>query len=111
MLVSRSSPFGSQSRTRVLLALKLLEESFARELARVLGSPLYSVQQALRGLEADGLVTGRAMGRTRLFRLNPRYFARQELDEYLGRLSTPETELRQRVATLRRRARRTGKPL
>ena len=95
----------------MLLALKLLEESFARELARVLGSSLYSVQQALRGLEADGLVTGRAMGRTRLFRLNPRYFALSELDEYLGKLATPETELRKRIATLRRRPRRTGKPL
>ena len=110
MLVSRSSPFGSQSRTRVLLVLQLLEESFARELARVLQVPLYSVQQALRGLEADGLVAGRAAGRTRLFRLNPRYFARKDLEGYLNRLVEPEVDLLRRVASLRRRPRRTGKP-
>ena len=111
MLVSRSSPFGSRSRTRVLLALRLLESSFARELSRVLEAPLNSVQQALRGLETDGLVTGRAVGRTRVFSLNPRYFARVELEKYLGRLAGAESELQARVAALRRRPRRTRKPL
>ena len=111
MLVSRSSPFGGQTRTLVLVALKLLDESFPRELARVLDVSLNGVQQALRGLEKDGLVAGRAAGRTRLYRLNPSYFARQELDDYLGRLSEPEDELSSRIAGLRKRPRRPGKPL
>ena len=111
MLVSSSSPFGSKTRTLVLLALHLMEESFARELARVLEAPLNGIQQALRGLEADGIVVGRSAGRTRLFRLNPRYFARLELERYLRRLAEPEAELRNRLASLRRRPRRTGKPL
>lgn len=111
MLVSRSSPFGGSTRTLVLLALSLMGESFSRELARVLGSSLNGVQQALRSLEADAIVVGRAAGRTRLFRLNPSYFARQELERYLSRLAEPEGELGRRIASLRKRPRRTGKPL
>ena len=111
MLVSRSSPFGGRSRTLVLLALNLLEESFPRELARVLQTRLFSVQQALRGLERDGLVAVRSAGRTRLYRVNPRYFAREELQQYLRRLAEPEKELYERISGLRRRPRRSGKPL
>jgi len=111
MLVSQSSPFGGQTRTLVLLVLTLVPESFPRELARVLGVPLNGIQQALRSLEDDGLVVGRTAGRTRLFSLDPRYFARGELTAYLERLIEAETELRQRVAQLRRRPRRTSKPL
>lgn len=111
MLVTRTSPFGGRTRTLVLLALVLLEESFARELSRLLKSPLNGIQQALRGLERDGLVAGRLAGRTRLYRLNPGYFARGELETYLRRLAEPETELKGRIAELRRRPRRAGKPL
>jgi DNA-binding transcriptional ArsR family regulator len=110
-MVTMSSPFGGQARTRVLLALRLLEESYARELARLLRLPLSGVQMALRGLERDGLVAARAAGRTRLFRLSPRYFARDELQRYLLRLTEPEDDLRRRVGELRRRPRRTGKPV
>ena len=94
----------------MLLALSLLEESFPRELARVLEVPLNGVQQALRRLEVDGLVAGRLAGRTRLYRLNPRYFAQQELNDYLKRLAMPETELTARIEGLRKRPRRAGKP-
>lgn len=110
-MVVSSSPFGSQTRTRVLLALSLLGESYARELSRVLGVPLSGVQKALSSLERDGLVGARAAGRTRLFRLEPRYFAYDALRTLLQRLSEPEVALRARVSSLRRRPRRTGKPL
>ncbi|MBI2154707.1 MAG: winged helix-turn-helix transcriptional regulator [Candidatus Rokubacteria bacterium] len=111
MVKTTSSPFGGQGRTRVLLALRLLGESYARELARVLEMPLSGVQRALRGLELDGLVAARSLGRTRIFQLNPRYFAAAALSEFLGRLAEPEADLRDRVTALRRRPRRTGKPL
>src|SRR6185369_1764348 len=110
-MVMTSSPFGGQARTRVLMALRLLEESYPRELSRLLGASLSGVQMALRGLERDGLVAGRRAGRTRLFRLSPRYFAREELQRYLLRLTEPEASLRSRVAQLRRRPRRAGKPV
>lgn len=111
MVKTTSSPFGGQGRTRALLALSLLRESYPRELARLLEMPLSGVQGALRGLELDGLVVGRSLGRTRVFQLNPRYFAAAALGEFLRRLAEPEADLRDRVAALRRRPRRTGKPL
>src|SRR3989442_14233058 len=90
MLVSRSSPFGGQTRTLVLLALSLLEESFPRELARLLEVSLNGVQQALRGLERDGLVAARLAGGTRLHRLNPAHFSGEEVQDYLQRLAQTE---------------------
>ncbi len=110
-VVRRPRPFGSATRTRVLLALALLTDSYARELARVLGMPLSGIQRALQGLEGDGMVAARAVGRTRLYRLDPRYFAHADLRRYLLRLAEPEPELHRKVAALRRRPRRTGKPL
>lgn len=111
MVKVRSSPFGGGTRTRVLLALQLMDESYARALSRLLGVGLASVQSALRGLERDGLVAAHPAGRTRMYRLDPRYFALDELRRYLARLSEPERELQTAVASMRRRPRRTGKPL
>src|SRR5215216_7264828 len=111
MLVNKSSPFGGKTRSLVLLALSLLEESFPRELSRVLEVSLNGVLQALRSLEKDGLVAGRTVGRTRVFSVNPRYFARGELVTYLKRLIEAEAPLRERISQLRRRPRRTNKPL
>ena len=110
-MVNTSSPFGGQARTRVLVGLRLLEESFPRELARILELRLSGVQMALRGLERDGLVASRLAGRTRLVRLNPRYFARDELQRYLMKLAGADEALQDRIANLRRRPRVTGKPL
>jgi hypothetical protein len=45
-----------------------------------------------------------------LYRLNPRYFARKELNDYLRRLAEPEAELMRRIEGLRKRPRRAGKP-
>lgn len=106
-----TSPFGSQTRTRLLLALSLLQQSYARELARVLEIPISVIQKALLSLERDGLVAARSAGRTRVVSLNPRYFAQRELLTFLKRLTEPEDRLKKAVAKLRRRPRRTGKRL
>jgi DNA-binding transcriptional ArsR family regulator len=111
VVVARSSPFGSQTRTRVLLALELLGDAYPRELARALGSQLSAVQRALRSLERDNLVAGRPLGRIRLYRLNPAYLALPQLRRYLRRLADGDEDLQARLSNLRRRPRRTGKPL
>jgi DNA-binding transcriptional ArsR family regulator len=111
VIKSLSSPFGSTTRTRVLVALRLLGSSFPRELARLLAVSPSLVLKALRSLERDGLVAGRTIGRSRVYTLDPRYFAKEDLQRYLVRLSQGDVELRQRVAQLRRRPRWTGKPL
>ncbi len=105
-----SSPFGGRTRTRVLVALSLLETSFPRELSRLLAAPVSGVRQALASLERDGLVVGRLVGKTRLVRIDPGYFARRELESFLARLSEADPDLRAAVSRLRRRPRATGKP-
>jgi DNA-binding IclR family transcriptional regulator len=106
-----SSPFGGRTRTRVLLALYLPAESYPRELARLLDAPASGVQKAVRSLERDGMVAARSVNRIRVFRIEPRYFAFDALQNFLARLAEPEAALRARVAALRRRPRHTGKPL
>ena len=111
MVAMFSSPFGSSARSRVLLAVRLLGSSYARELARLLDLALNSVQGSLRSLERDGLVAGRLVGRTRVVELNPRYFAATALNGYLDKLTAADRDLQSRVAAVRRRPRRTGKPM
>ncbi len=111
MVIMQTSLFGGKERTQILVALRLLSESYPRELARVLDSPISGVVKALKRLEREGLVAARSLGRTRAFRLNPRYFAYDELRSLLDRLSEPESKLRTRVESLRRRPRRAGKRL
>ncbi len=101
---SRPSPFGSHTRTRILLALRLLESSFPRELSRLLDSPVFAVRQALAGLERDGLVSFHTVGRTRVCRIDPAYFAHHELDAYLWRLATADAGLCANVVALRPQA-------
>ena len=107
----RSTPFGSESRTRVLILLHLLGSTYARELSRLLAQPVSVLQKALISLERDGLVAAQTVGRTRLFRLNPGYFARQEFAAYLSKLAETDDTLRRLAAKIRRRPRRTGKPM
>lgn len=94
-----------------MIALRILEESYPRELARLLSLRLFAVQRSLASLEKDGLVSARSRGRTRIYRLEPRYFARDELAAYLDRLAAQERELGAKVRKVRLRPRRTGKRL
>jgi DNA-binding IclR family transcriptional regulator len=110
VLTLASSPFGGRTRTRALVALRLLGSSYPRELSRILDAPVSGIRKALQGLERDGLVAGRTTGTIRAYQLNPAYFARAELAVYLARLAEADRELRDRTANLRRRPRRTGKP-
>ena len=110
-VVAQPSPFGSLTRTRVLLALRLMGSSYPRELGRLMGTALSAVQGAVRSLESDGLIAGRSAGRTRLFELNPRFFAASELRALLDKLAGADRGLQDSIAALRRRPRRTSKAL
>ena len=82
-----SSPFGSPTRTKVLMILGRDGESWGRKIAEELGVMVNAVQEAISGLELDALVVGRMVGRTKLLYLNPSYFAAKELKLYLDRLN------------------------
>jgi len=108
---SSSRLFGSARRTEVLLGIALLEETYARELARVLEAPLLSVQRIVDALDREGVVATRLIGQQRRVTLNPKYFARKELEQLLRRLALSDPRLLDVIGSMRRRPRRKGKPL
>ncbi|HEX5132540.1 MAG TPA: hypothetical protein VFX92_08640 [Candidatus Krumholzibacteria bacterium] len=108
---TQSRLFGSRRRTEVLVTIALLGETFPAELARLLGAPLYSVQNIVSALDREGVLASRISGRARIVSLDPRYFACKELKAVLLRLAEAEPELRAIASSRRSRPRRAGKPL
>jgi len=90
-MLPASSPFGTPTRTAILLQLHVHGRAHVRQLARLLGVPLSVVQHGLATLEGDGLVARQREGRLCHVFLSPSYVARAELCDYLRRLA----ELRQ----------------
>lgn len=109
-LARSSTLFGNRNRTAVLVAIRLLEETYASELAALLGLRLYSVQQILRSLESEAVIALRTFGTIRRITLDPRYFAHATLSDLLWQLGTQDHDLQRALAARRRRPRRTGKP-
>ena len=109
-LVKPSKLFGSRRRTATLIAVRMLEETYPSELARLLDARLYSVQTILDALESEGVIVTRRLGRTRRVTLNPRYVAHQQLSDLLWALGTYDVELQTAIARKRGRPRRSRKP-
>ena len=78
MLERNSELLGNRNRTAVLVAIRLLGETWPSELASLLGLRIYSVQRILEAYEREGVLVSRTMGRTRRVSLNPRYVAHRE---------------------------------
>ncbi|MBI5706105.1 MAG: ArsR family transcriptional regulator [Armatimonadetes bacterium] len=109
--VVKSALFGSTRRTGALLALQLLESSYATELALVLRVPLSSMQLTLDRLEMDGLLVSGPVGRERVYSWNVRYPLLRELRALLAAMIWKEPDLETSVERRRRRPRKRGKPL
>ena len=105
----RQKLFGSRRRTEVLVLLALIGESYPTELARLLGARLFAVQAIVDSLESEGIVVTRLMGRVRRVSLDPRFYARRELNALLLRLAEGEPDLQQLAERRRARPRRQGK--
>ncbi len=103
--------FGSGVRTKALVAIFVMEETHAPELARVLGIPRTTMSAALTTLEEAGMIAGTIEGQTRRFRLNRRFRAHAELRAFLEKLSLGDPALLSAIADMRRRPRRVGKDL
>lgn len=110
MLERNSELLGNRNRTAVLVAIRLLGETWPSELASLLGLRIYSVQRILEAYEREGVLVSRTMGRTRRVSLNPRYVAHRELDALLWKLGRIDVELQSILSAGRRRPRRAGKP-
>jgi len=103
--------FGSPRRTETLVLLALLEESYPRELARLLEAPLLSIQNIIDALEREGVLSTRLLGNQRRVTLNERFYGFKPLKELLLRLAEGDPRLQSIVGSLRRRPRRRGKAL
>lgn len=104
--------FGCANEERVLAFLACREEGYAREIARFFRTGLTPIQKQLERLEGAGVFYSQLLGRTRVYRFNPRYPFARELQRLIRKAVTfyPETE-REALLVNRRRPRKAGKPL
>ncbi len=102
--------FGTLTRTRVLLAISMMGETHASELAKLVGISLSRAQKTIDNLERSGIV-GVEEGKARRIRENPRNPFLPELALLLEKMSVHDTALQIGLAELRRRPRRSGKEL
>lgn len=98
-------------RTRTLVAIAVLEETHASELARLLGAGITTIRNAVDTLEQAGIVAGVLEGQTRRVKLDPRFRAYEELKVLLAKMALGDPALLSAIADLRRRPRRSGKAL
>lgn len=106
--------FGNVVIEKVLFYLLINQKGYGSQLSAVLRVPLYSVQKALQRLEDGAIIVALEEGKTRVFQFNPRYPFLEELKAFLKKayVFLPDTiKLGLYEAPLRRRPRRTGKPL
>jgi hypothetical protein len=102
---------GSVNAERVLIYILANEEGYARAIARFFGADPDSIQKQLVKLEAGGVLTSKELGRTVIYKFNPRYAFLPELKKLLERaLEFYPDEERERLMFSRRRPRRRGKP-
>ena len=101
----------SRSKEQVLIFLLARDEGYATEIARFFETNLYGIQNQLERLEAGGVLVSKEVGRTVLYKFNPRYAYLPELEGLLEKALYfyPEDE-RERLTMNRRRPRRRGKP-
>ena len=103
---------GSVNAERVLVYILARDEGYARAIARFFGADPDSIQKQLAKFEAGGVLTSKEMGRTVVYRFNPRYAFLPELKQLLTRaLEAYPAEEIERLQYSRRRPRRRGKPL
>jgi DNA-binding transcriptional ArsR family regulator len=104
--------FGSPLREKILLYLAECGEAYSSELSKNFRANLFAVQNQLKRLEEAGILSSRAVGKTRQYSLNPRYFLRKELEALLKKdIEALPTEEIKTYYRPRRRPRRAGKPL
>ena len=103
---------GSKGSETVMIFIAARGEGYATEISRFFGLDLSTVQNQLDKLELGGILSSQTKGRTRIYTFNPRYPFLKELRQLLQKALSyyPEKE-QERLAMVRRRPRRRGKPL
>ena len=103
---------GSKSKEQVLIFLSARNEGYAREISNFFDTSLSPIQGQLDKLENFGILYSKYLGRTKLFYLNPRYPFYKELKKLLDKsISFLPDDEKEKLLIVRKRPRRTGKPL
>jgi hypothetical protein len=106
--------FGNESIERVLFYLLKNKTCYALQLKKQFQSTLSPMQQALLRLERGGVLVSTLVGKTRVFQFNPRYLFLEDLLSFLqSAYETLPDEIKKKYyeTSVRKRPRRTGKPL
>ena len=104
--------FGSKNRERVLQYILTNGQGYAKGIADFYDSSVDPIKKQLERLEFGGILVSQTVGRTRLFMFNPRYAFKEELIALLEKARDYYSEEEQeRLTKMRKRPRRTGKPL
>ena len=102
---------GSTSAERVLLFIVARGEGYATEIARTFNTDLSPIQKQLERMERDGLLINKQVGRTRVYKLNPRYAFVDDVKRLIdSALAACPKQLREELLMQRSRPRRVGKP-
>lgn len=101
-----------ETATKILLYIHRYGDSYATEIARHFSMHQQTVLYQMEKLERAGILKSRYEGKTRLFRINPRYVLRMELNSLLekGLQYMPE-DLLTELFQARTRPRTKGKEL
>ena len=103
---------GSEGAERVLLVRSARGDGYSSEIASFYDMDVSTVQNQLKRMERDGLLVNQLFGRTRVYRFYPRYAFLAEVEALLSKaLGMAPANLRDSLTVVRRRPRRTGKPL
>jgi DNA-binding transcriptional ArsR family regulator len=96
----------------VLLYINRFSDSYATEIAQNFSYSQQTAQYNLVKLERAGILSSRFVGKTRLYRINPRYVLSDELSRMLDKaLEYLPEEIAAEYFTRRTRPRTKGKPL
>jgi len=103
---------GSDDAERVLVFLAERGSGYGREIAAFWDRSVYGIQRQLDKFEAGGVLVGESVGRTRVYRWNPRWPFTGEVQALMVKAVgfLPDKD-RERLRDIRRRPRRRGKPL
>jgi len=106
------SLFGSISRERILTFIAAREQGYAREIVKFWKCPDQPIKRELNLLEAAGVLIAMPFGRTIVYRMNPRFFLRNELIALLLKIiDAYPPDWKEKLLNNRRRPRAKGKPV
>lgn len=103
---------GSAAAERALVFINAQGEGYARDIAGFFGCGVTPIWKQLEKFETAGVLYSEPQGRTRLYRLDPRYALYKEIKSLLDKMLTfyPPDQQEQLLMN-RRRPRRKNKPI